>query len=163
MSISRRKIALVAALSVTIGAVLLWAGSGDRAAPLQMAEPAPKSAPLNTGSDSAAQDDPLDSQAAILPVPLSQVRLVRQSLKRSGLGARVLATVTVRNRHEYPIKDVEILCAFRGRDGYVTTRRRVLPEVIEARSRETFANVLIGHINVVTTRGRCKLIGASRV
>ena len=56
--------------------------------------------------------------------PLSQVRLVRQSLKRSGLGARVFATVTVRNRHEYAIKDVEILCAFRGRDGYVTARRQ---------------------------------------
>ena len=162
MSISARKIVLIAALVIMMTA-LLWAGSGDRAARLQ-AEPAPAPVTIASAvSTPMVQPEPAEPQAAMAAVPLSQVRLVRQSLKRSGLGARVLATVTVRNRHQYAIKDVEILCAFRGRDGYVTTRRRVLPEVIEARSRETFANVLVGHINVVTTRGRCKLVGASRV
>ena len=129
-----------------------------------LAEPAPAPTTVASAVNAPAlQPEPVEPQAAMAAVPLSQVRLVRQSLKRSGLGARVFATVTVRNRHEYAIKDVEILCAFRGRDGYVTARRRVLPDVIEARSRETFANVLVGHINVVTTRGRCKLVGASRV
>ncbi len=161
MSISARKIVQIAAL-VIIMTALLWAGSGDRAARLQ-AEPAPAPVTIASAVSTPVQPEPAEPQAAMAAVPLSQVRLVRQSLKRSGLGARVLATVTVRNRHQYAIKDVEILCAFRGRDGYVTTRRRVLPEVIEARSRETFANVLVGHINVVTTRGRCKLVGASRV
>ena len=72
------------------------------------------------------------------------------------------ATFTVRNRHDFAIKDVEIECAFRGRNGYTTQRRHVLHDTIEPRSRETFANVLVGHINVTTTRGKCKLLGAQR-
>ena len=97
-----------------------------------------------------------------MPAPLAGVRLARQSLKRGGLGSRVHATFTVRNRLDYAIKDVEIVCAFRARDGYTTQRRRVLPDTIEPRHNETFANVLVGHINVTTTRGKCHLAGASR-
>jgi hypothetical protein len=119
-------------------------------------------APSPAAESAAPTAGALDAQAALLPAPLSGVRLARQSLKRGGLGSRVHGTFTVRNRLDFAIKDVEIECAFRGRGGYTTQRRRVLADTIEPRSRETFSNVLVGHINVTTTRGKCHLTGASR-
>lgn len=171
MTISRRNTVLASALLTGVllavtATLLAGTGSGEPAPPVRMAgattDAEVTSATASAASGNAAASDPRESQAALMAVPLSQVRLVRQSLKRSGLGSRVLATFTVRNRHDYPIKDLEVVCAFRGRDGYVTQRRRVLPDVIEARSRERLSNVLVGHINVLTTRGRCKLLAANR-
>uniref|UniRef100_Q07N45 Uncharacterized protein n=1 Tax=Rhodopseudomonas palustris (strain BisA53) TaxID=316055 RepID=Q07N45_RHOP5 len=137
------------------------------------AEDDPSNSPSNSLANGVAATAPaptatapsanaLDAQAALMPAPLSGIRLARQSLKRGGLGSRVRATFTVRNRHDFAIKDVEIQCAFRSRNGYTTQRRHVLHDTIEPRSRETFSNVLVGHINVTTTRGRCKLLGAQR-
>jgi hypothetical protein len=165
--ISRSKTLLALALLILSGSAgaLWWA----------VARPGDSQPMLATSA--AAEDDPsnpiettppppaasaLDAQAALLPAPLAGIRLARQSLKRGGLGSKVHATFTVRNRHDFAIKDVEIQCAFRARDGYTTQRRRVIHDTIEPRSRETFANVLVGHINVTTTRGKCHLLGASR-
>jgi len=172
MAISRSKTLVAMLLLILAGAtVALWLAAARQGTPASM--------PL-LAADAAAEDDPsnpvtpaplstvaspqaaLDAQAALLPAPLSGIRLARQSLKRGGLGSKVRGTFTVRNRHDFAIRDVEIQCAFRARDGYTTQRRRVLPDTIEPRSRETFANVLVGHINVTTTRGKCRLLGAQR-
>jgi hypothetical protein len=170
--ISRSRTLLAMALLMLSGAAaLLWVTTrheGPAPAPLLAASAAADddpSNPVDTAAPSPAQPaaaNALDAQAALLPAPLSGIRLARQSLKRGGLGSKVRGTFTVRNRLDFAIKDVEIECAFRARDGYTTKRRHVLPDVIDGRSRETFANVLVGHINVTTTRGKCHLTGASR-
>jgi hypothetical protein len=175
MAISRSGILLAVPLLILSGATvaLVWAAARpESSAPEPMlaagvadeddsSNPVTATPPTST-KPAVPPASALDAQAALLPAPLSGVRLARQSLKRGGLGSRVRATFTVRNRHDFAIKDVEIECAFRGRNGYTTQRRHVLPDTIEPRSRETFSNVLVGHINVTTTRGKCRLTGASR-
>jgi hypothetical protein len=174
MAISRSKSLWATLLVILAGSTpaLLWAlgrqsdpAPGPVLAASATAEDDPSN-PVDTAAASPAESAPstgtLDAQAALVPAPLSGIRLARQSLKRGGLGSKVRGTFTVRNRLDFAIKDVEIQCAFRGRDGYTTQRRRVLHDIIEPRSRETFSNVLVGHINVTTTRGKCRLLGAQR-
>lgn len=59
------------------------------------------------------------------------VTLLRQSLRRGGLGSKALMTLTIRNRNDYPVKHLELLCSFGSPDGrYVTHRRHVIDGVV---------------------------------
>jgi hypothetical protein len=94
---------------------------------------------------------------------LSRVRLSRQSFRRGGLGSQALMTFTVRNTNDYDVKDLEILCAFRSRDGrYTTERRRVFDDTVGMKSRKAFPMTLMGFINIKATKARCAVITASR-
>lgn len=94
---------------------------------------------------------------------LSRVRLSRQSFRRGGLGSQALMTFTVRNTNDYGVKDLEILCAFRSRDGrYTTERRRILDDTVGTKSRKAFPMTLMGFINIKATKARCAVITASR-
>lgn len=111
--------------------------------------------------DIAAPPRPLAS----LPdaAELSRLRLSRQSFRRGGLGSRALMIFTVRNANDYDVKDLEILCAFRSRDGrYTTERRRVIPETISMKSRKAFPMTPMGFVNIRAEKAKCSLITASR-
>ena len=70
---------------------------------------------------------------------------------------------TVRNGNDYDIKDLELLCAFKSRDGrYTTERRKLLAETVGMKSRQAFPTTLIGHINIRASRAKCALVTASR-
>ncbi|ABD88069.1 hypothetical protein [Rhodopseudomonas palustris] len=162
---------------VTGGLLLSGIGGWLLLAPQHLREPVG----LAEAAPAAAEDDGSNPQTpppavapgrapreaqAMLPAaaaPLKRISLVRQSWKRGGMGSKALASFTVRNRNGFPIKDLEILCAFRSDDGsYATQRRRVLHETVKTRSRKTFTDTLIGHVNLNATYAKCRLLGASR-
>lgn len=96
-------------------------------------------------------------------VDLDRVSLLRQSFRRGGMGSRALMTFTVRNANAYDIKDLELLCAFRSRDGrYTTERRKLVAETVAMKSRKAFPMTLVGHVNVRAAKAKCSLVTASR-
>jgi hypothetical protein len=111
--------------------------------------PAATAAPSGTGTPAAAE--------------LDRLRISSQSWRRAGLGSNALVTFTMRNDNDYAVKDVELLCAFARYDGsHLTDRRRVLPEIVNMRSRKTFARVHVGFINVNANQAKCSLVAAQR-
>ncbi len=94
---------------------------------------------------------------------LDRVRLSRQSFRRGGLGSQALMTFTVRNGNDYDIKDFELLCAFKSRDGrYATERRKLVAETVAMKSRKAFPMTLVGHVNIRASKAKCSLVTASR-
>jgi hypothetical protein len=96
-------------------------------------------------------------------IPPDRLRILRQTFMRGGLGSKALVTLTLRNNNNFAIKDPEILCAFRSRDGHYTTERhRTLNDTIDARSRKSFPDTLIGFVNIKAQQARCSVVTASR-
>jgi hypothetical protein len=118
----------------------------------------------NPSSDQATPETmPTDSVDRVEAANLDRVRLSRQSFRRGGMGSQALMTFTVRNGNDYDIKDLELLCAFKSRDGrYTTERRKLLAETVGMKSRKAFPTTLIGHINIRASRAKCALVTASR-
>jgi hypothetical protein len=78
--------------------------------------------------------------------------------------SKALVTFTLRNANDYPVKDIELFCSFLRRDGsHLTDRRRLISDVVNMKSRKTFARMHIGFINVNADRARCSLVAASHV
>lgn len=101
--------------------------------------------------------------AATEPVDLDRVSLSRQSFRRGGMGSRAMMTFTVRNANAYDIKDLELLCAFKSRDGhYATERRKRVSKIVAMRSRKAFPMTLVGHVNIRAAKAKCSLVTASR-
>jgi hypothetical protein len=95
--------------------------------------------------------------------PLEGLKISRQSWRRGGLGSKALVTLTLRNRNDYPVKDIEVACAFARRDGsHLTDRKRVIGDIIEMKSRKTYAGMLVGFVNINADRAKCSLVTASR-
>lgn len=96
--------------------------------------------------------------------PLEGLKIASQRWRRGGLGSKALVTLTVRNRNDFAVKDIEIACAFARRDGsHVTDRKRVIGDTIEMKSRKTYPGVLVGFVNVNAQRAKCSLVTASRL
>jgi hypothetical protein len=95
--------------------------------------------------------------------PLDHLRIATQSFRRGGLGSKALVTFTLRNGNDYAIKDPEILCSFRSKDGrYSTERRRTINDTVDMKSRKTFPRTLIGFVNIKASKAKCSLLTASR-
>ena len=132
-------------------------------------------APLDAALARAADDDLSDSETtSALPTnreaapenaeSLQRLSIARQSFRRGGLGAKALMTFTIRNRNDYAVKDLELLCAFRGRDGRVLTeRRRTIPDTVEPKSRKAFPRIHVGHVSIMAAKAKCRLLAAVRV
>jgi len=117
--------------------------------PDQMATPAAVTAPLSIAPESRSL--------------IEGLRISSQSWRRGGLGSKALVTFTLRNANDYPVKDVEIACAFTRRDGsHLTDRRRVIPDTVNTRSRKHYSGVLVGFVNVNANKAKCSLVTASR-
>ena len=73
-------------------------------------------------------------------------------------------TLTLRNANDYPVKDIEIACAFARRDGsHLTDRKRVISDTINQKSRKTYAAMLVGFVNINANKAKCSLVTASRI
>ena len=105
--------------------------------------------------------------AAVTPAAeaaeLDRVRISSQTWRRGGLGSRALVTFTLRNDNDYAVKDLELLCSFTRRDGsHLTDRKRLVPDVVNMKSRKTFAKVQVGFVNVNADKAKCSLVSAHR-
>lgn len=133
-----------------------------RAAPTD-APPAaavPVAEPVTVGLAPAARpDEPLVEKS-----PLDGLRIASQSWRRGGLGSKALVTLTLRNRNDFAVKDIEIACAFARRDGrHLTERKRVLADPIAMKSRKTYSRMLVGFVNVNASKAKCSVVTASRL
>jgi hypothetical protein len=72
--------------------------------------------------------------------------------------------MTLRNDYAYAVKDIDIVCAFSRPDGsHLTDRSRVIPELINMKSRKTFARLHVGFVNVNAVKVKCSPIAASHI
>jgi hypothetical protein len=95
--------------------------------------------------------------------PIDGLKISRQFWRRGGLGSKALVTLTLQNANRYPVKDIEIACAFARADGtHLTDRRRVISDTINTKSRKTYAGVLVGFVNINANKAKCSLVTASR-
>lgn len=165
---------LPAVLIAALGAwMLLFGSTGNRAAgeeservqattlaampaPLPVAPPAP----VRPSLDAAAM--PLEAIAPEQPAPVDGLRISSQYWRRGGLGSNALVTLTLRNSNDYAVKDIEISCAFARRDGsHLTDRTRTIHDIVNMKSRKTFARLHIGFVNINADRAKCSPVAAS--
>jgi hypothetical protein len=96
--------------------------------------------------------------------PLDGLQISAQSWRRGGLGSKALVTLTLRNRNDFAVRDVEIACAFARRDGsHLTDRKRVINDVINMKSRKTYSGMLVGFVNIDANKAKCSVVTASRI
>jgi hypothetical protein len=140
-----------------------WRGSfGDAAesqpAQLTAAAEPEGGPPANTGQ---AQFSPLEPA---MQASVEGLKIMGQHWRRAGLGSNALVTFTLRNSNDYPIKDIEISCAFSRGDGtHLTDRSQIIHDTVKTRGRKTFTGVHVGFINVNAERAKCAPVGASRI
>ncbi len=72
-----------------------------------------------------------------------------------------MVTFTLRNSNDYPVRDIEISCAFNRRDGsHLTDRTRTIHDIVNMKSRKTFARMHVGFVNVNADTAKCSLVAA---
>lgn len=92
------------------------------------------------------------------------LKILSQRWWRGGLGSNALVTFTLRNSHDYAVKDIEISCAFSRLDGsHLTDRTRVIHETVKMKGRRSFAQLHVGFVNVNADRAKCTPVSASRI
>jgi hypothetical protein len=98
------------------------------------------------------------------PAPVDGLRISSQYWRRGGLGSNALVTFTLRNTNEYAVRDIAITCAFSRRDGsHLTDRSRIIHDIVNKRSRKTFAHLHVGFVNVNASKAKCSPIAARPV
>jgi hypothetical protein len=137
-----------------------------RPVPVVATEPATLAAAAPTASI-AVSDAPSVTGEAIVPeeaTPADRLKISSQSWRRGGLGSKALITFTLRNSNEYAVKDIEIACAFSRRDGrHLTDRSRMIHDIVNTKSRKTFAGVHVGFVNINASKAKCALVAASHI
>jgi hypothetical protein len=125
-------------------------------------------APSTDAGQTIAAAPPLDISPPETTVPakppVDGLKISSQSWRRGGLGSKALVTFTLRNGNDYPVKDIEIACAFARRDGsHLTDRRRVIADTVNMKSRTRYSGMLVGFVNVNANKVKCSLVTASRI
>ncbi|WP_454627230.1 hypothetical protein [Bradyrhizobium cenepequi] len=120
---------------------------------------APAEDAVDEEAPAASTNEPFTVERA----PIDGLTISRQFWRRGGLGSKALVTLTLRNANHYPVKDIEIACAFARADGtHLTDRRRVITDTINMKSRKTYAGMLVGFVNINANKAKCSLVTASR-
>jgi hypothetical protein len=164
---------LPAALIIGLGAWMLVSGSSSKTTaesdPVRLAvaaAPEPVPSPLNpaTAPVETTAPLPLEAIAPVEAAPVDGLKISSQYWRRGGLGSKALVTFTLRNGNGYPVKDIEISCAFARRDGsHLTDRKRTIHDTLNMKSRKTFARLQVGFVNVNADRAKCAPVAATRV
>jgi hypothetical protein len=122
---------------------------------------APATAPAQDASFNPATAEAITPEET---APVDGLKISSQSWRRGGLGSKALITFTLRNGNDYAVKDIEIACAFSRRDGsHLTDRARTIHEVVNLKSRKTFARLHVGFVNVNADKARCFPVAASHI
>jgi hypothetical protein len=160
-----------AVLVAGLGAWVLLSGYASKPAEgepahLATAVAAESEAAPPPATDTAPKDfsfDPMTAEAITeQPAPVDGLKISSQSWRRGGLGSNALVTFTLRNGNDYAVKDIELFCAFTRRDGsHLTDRTRTIHDVVNMKSRKTFARLHIGFVNINADRAKCSLVAAS--
>jgi hypothetical protein len=167
-----RSVGMLAVLLAGLGAWALLSGYGNDTAesePVRLATAAivePEQSPIPENAEEGASPYPAAAPAEVVPpeaAPVDGLRISSQSWRRGGLGSKALITLTLRNRNDYAVKDIEIFCSFARRDGsHLTDRSRTIHGTVKMKSRKTFARMHVGFVNVNAKRAKCSLVTAGR-
>jgi hypothetical protein len=107
---------------------------------------------------------PVQATTPVEAAPVDGLKISSQSWRRGGLGSKALVTLTLRNRNDYAIRDIEISCTFTRQDGsHLTDRTRTIHDTVNMKSRRTFARMLVGFVNISANRAKCSLVTATRI
>jgi len=146
------------------------AGPAQNAAPVDSATAPTQSTPEHPADAAApaavvmAPEIAAPETTAPAKSPLDGLKISAQSWRRGGLGSKALITLTLRNRNDFAVRDIEIDCAFARRDGsHLTDRKRVISDVIGMNSRKTYSGMLVGFVNINANKAKCSLVTASRI
>jgi len=134
--------------------------------PVQATSPlSPAQATLVTPAETAPPaETALTETAPVETAPVDGLKISSQSWRRGGLGSKALVTFTLRNGNDYAVKDIEIACSFARRDGsHLTDRTRIIHDIVNMKSRKTFARLHVGFVNINADRAKCSLVAASHV
>jgi hypothetical protein len=135
-------------------------------APLPLTAASPNPAVSDVPSIPASPEQTSTAAApppAVEPPPVNGLSISSQFWRWGGLGSKALVTLTLRNNNDYAVKDIELLCAFVRSDGsHLTDRRRVIPDTVNMKSRKTFAQMLIGFVNINASHAKCTAVAANR-
>jgi len=155
---------------VGTGAWLLLSGYASRPAvsePVHLATAAVTRAPPATvGLAKDPSFDPATAEAITpeQPAPVDGLRISSQSWRRGGLGSNAFVTLTLRNTNDYPVKDIEISCAFARPDGsHLTDRTRLIRDSVNMKGRKTFTRMHVGFVNVNASKVKCSPLAASHI
>ncbi len=97
-------------------------------------------------------------------LPVEGLKISSQYWRRGGLGSKALVTFTLRNTNDYAVKDIEISCAFSRRDGsHLTDRTRTIHDIVNMKSRKTFARLHVGFVNINADKAKCSLVAARHI
>jgi hypothetical protein len=110
--------------------------------------------------------DPATSEAIVpeQPAPVDRLTISSQSWRRGGLGSNALVTMTLRNDNGYAVKDIDVACAFLRPDGSrLTSRSRLINDVVNMKSRKTFVRLHVGFVNVNAAKAKCSLVAARHI
>jgi hypothetical protein len=145
--------------------------SGPAASPVTSVQPSaqfdppvtPTNATLATPTQASPAEEVAPAEAAPAN-PLEGLKISSQSWRRGGLGSNALVTLTLRNRNDYAVRDIEIACAFSRHDGsHLTDRSRTIHDTVNMKSRKTFARMHVGFVNINANKAKCALVAASRI
>lgn len=119
----------------------------------------------NVAPANLSEDEGADSNSPVRATPtvtsIDGVTVLRQSLRRGGLGSKALVTLTIRNSNDYAVNQIELVCFFRNRDGgYVTERRHRIDGVVKPNSRRTFRHMMVGFVSINANRAKCSVFSA---
>jgi len=138
-------------------------GQPSRLATAVVAEPpspAPALAVLAFSPPTAEGEAIVPEEAA----PVDGLKISSQYWRRGGLGSNALVTLTLRNRNDYAVRDIEISCAFSRRNGsHLTDRTRIIPGTVNMRSRKTFTRMHVGFVNINASKAKCSPVAARHI
>jgi hypothetical protein len=138
-----------------------WSDPATAPIPATLTSSAEATAPAGSAGPASTATAP---ETRAEKAPIDGLRIFAQSWRRGGLGSKALVTLTLRNANDYPVKDIEIACAFSRRDGrHLTDRKRVIGDTISMKSRKTYAGMLVGFVNINANKAKCSLVTASRI
>jgi hypothetical protein len=136
----------------------------DAATPATLTRPVQSEVPDNAEVAAPPFDIALPETVAPAKPPIDGLKIASQSWRRGGLGSKALVTFTLRNANDFAVKDIEIACAFKRRDGsHMTDRRRTIHDTVNMKSRKQYAGMLVGFVNVNANRAKCTPVAASRI
>lgn len=167
-AIKRVRPALIWPILLVVGLGLwLWSGypgNPAKSEPVRLLTATAEQPALNPGTPIPGTSFSDPATALDGTAPVDGLKISSQSWRRGGLGSNALVTFTLRNGNDYAVGNIAISCAFTRRDGsHLTDRTRMIHDIVNMKSRRTFARMHIGYVNINASQAKCALVAATRI
>lgn len=86
------------------------------------------------------------------------VKIEKYDWEKGGFGNVLKADFVIKNDSEYTVKDIEIICDHYGKSGTkIDSNKRVINDIVEAKSTITFKKFNMGLINSQVDQSSCEI------